>query len=311
MKKNEASLDAVLNSPGSRQADYIDGNLKSESLLSKNSLDNGLMSSFRINTQGEISGVVRDMQPSDKPYHMDLPSTAANKRPMARKKVGQSSPSGMHVVLDLPERVDYLTGDYRARSIGNFMLALTRRVADENGAQIFVHTIVEDEAKTIFEGFADDIYLAYKALRGERKTRSKKSESPDLAGLLKLTGTEIQGDTDVAMLVTDFQDGFDKETKTFNWEAGLRSTKSKLEDRLWITRLTSPAHLELPYGAVDGIDVVTVNSLNELFASTAAEKATRIEDATARIGNLKNIDLIRDNNKEHPVRAMTGFILGK
>lgn len=311
MKRNpEDSLDAVLHASGPEQLDYLVSTIRTERILGDEASPDGLSHSLLHGRIGEQVDAIGQFLPGqDASHNLDIRNTYATGLPMARKVLTEANPSTVHVVLDLPERVDTLTGNYRAKKIGSFLLALCSRVARDTDSDLVVYHNDGTQTGKIYDGSAMDMYDAYNQIEGHTPRTSSLVAEPHLSVALKMANQNIDPENEALVVVSDFLDGYSKENHTFDWEDSLLEANEALGDRLWTTRITSPAQTKPPYRHDVPLSVNGLNSVSNSYGDIAEAKDVRINERLDITRSI-SIDTFRKLNQEHPVRMMARFILG-
>ena len=307
----DSGYDALLNSSGPAQLDYLNAELTAKTLLGTDASPYGLVSSLLHGRIGSMIDAVGPFVPGqDAPHNIDLVNTyASNGRPMARKVLANGSPARLHVALDMPKRLNSLTGNYNAGNISKFILSLCGRVAEVTASDILIYHNNGESAGLLYEGGANDIYYAFNQLEGKAKRHLTDKAKPTLKELLKVVSSNTDAQNDAIFVVSDFLDEFNNKNKTFGWEQSIKSGHSEYGDRMWATRITSPAQRQITPGINDVISLDTLENMTRSFADTAKVKNDRINSTLEPIRSL-NVDTFRNNQNLHPVSLMTRFILG-
>lgn len=311
LRELETGLDAVLASPGPEQLDYLSGHLTSDSLLGEDALPEGLASSLvhgRIGDQ--VDGIGAFLPGLDSPMSLDVAATiASDGRPMAKKRLSQAEPAALHVLLDMPDRLESLTGNYHAKNLGIFVAALCARVAEETESELNIYHNDGTSSGLLYEGTADDSYAAFNQLEGRIARRVAEASAPNLRSLILASNKRIDDEHDAVFVVSDFLDGYDEDSGSFEWERPLGQLAAQVGDRLWAARLVSPAQSSVPPGVFDGLSFDTIQSTNARHEEAARQKDLRIQAAVQNVRSI-SLDTFRGNNDMHPVRKITKFVLG-
>jgi hypothetical protein len=312
----EVSLDAVLDASFPRQLQTavmgLDG-IK----LGRDAAEGSLAQALTIGWGGIEKDGVGHFEPGvDEVKDLSVLHTYAANKPMAYKSLAKAAPRQIHIGLDLPSRSEGLTGDYAAQGIGTYVVALAAHVAQVSGAKISIyHNNGENTGAIVTDGDRDQARRGLRVLNGTRDRRIRRPESPNLQGMLKLMHSRIDRNNDVAIIISDFMEGFDAETQSIAWEPGLRTLgrimKSKnSESRLWTVRIMSPAHEDMPAGLIDMLDMEDAMAIRDEVADDVEIQDRAVSRALARTRSIE-ISTVRDEQKNHPVRGLTKFVLGK
>lgn len=306
-----SSLDAVLNSSGPEQLDYLHGALHAERIVGPDAVEEGVSQSLLHGRIGEQIDAIGAFIPGvDQARNIAIAQTYASGEIKARKVLSEANPSTLHVLLDMPKRLDVLTGNYSAQAIGRFALALSSRIVEvAQPSELAVYANDGTQSARIYTGQAHDAYRAYTAMDLPANLHEVRTADASLKGLLDLSNRHIDEEHDAVVLFSDFRDGYDRASGEFDWTAGLRRQKNDLGDRLWAVRVTSPSQTAMPVGNAH-LEMEGVLAANRNFAETAAAKEQRIAEQLRGVRHT-TIDTFRENNPDHPVRMLTKFVLGE
>ncbi len=319
MVRNHESLDDVLNRTGPEQLDYTLVQLDSESIIGQDSSDGaGLIDSLLHQRTGSQVDGVGEYQPGrDAAHNIDIRASYASGRAMARKHIDTAAPDRLHIVLDQPERLGELTGNYSAHRLGMFITALSVRVAGAADTDIAVYHNDGNTAGLLFEGHPADAIEAFDQIEGKQKRRLEQAcGRASIRNLLDLVNQDIDDRHDTALVISDFLDGYAENSQSFDWQHSLQATHAELSDRLWAVRLTSPAQTTLPPAVSSAMDFDTIQSINRQKAAATKQRQQAVGQALRPLENqehnrLLNVDTFRRNNPAHPVLRMSQFILGE
>ncbi|CAN5620478.1 hypothetical protein BH23PAT2_BH23PAT2_06810 [soil metagenome] len=322
MTKNpEASLNDVLNSPGPEQLDYLTQQLRAESLLGADDVAvDGLMQSLLYQRNGQQVDAIGPYVPGvDAPHNIDIVSSYASDKPMARKVLSEASPAMLHVILDTPERLDTLTGNYRAKNIAMFVTALCGRISEVTESDIALHHNDGHTTGQIYEGTSRDLYHAFNQIDGRVPRQFiAGSREGGLEQSLQSADEAIDYDNDAVFVVSDFLDGYDKNKYAFPWEKQFSQLHDAVGDRLWAVRLTSPSQKRYPPLVSDAASFGVIQAMNRDFADLTNRKEITLKEVFRNLtyqgptqeSRVLAVDTFREHNDQHPVRALTDFVLG-
>lgn len=306
---SEIGLDAAINSVGPYAPEYIEALLPSEDILESAVAREGVIRSLTINAKGRTFDGVRKFDAAH-PYTYDSVASAAAEEPRSLKRTNGSSPATFHVGLDFPERVSDMSGTFDFRKLGLFTMGVVTRTAEVAGSDVMVVHADSQSTSLVSNGDVDEVAALYDTILGRKKPLSYQSvERSGLVGITEQIQRDINTGEDALFIVSDFQDGYDPETGKFDWEDSILTMSVEFGDRFWPLRITSPSHKELAYGAVEGLDMSAVQSMNYAYRERAEAKDARISHVLGSLQKNKSVDMIRRLNKDHPVRLITRFIL--
>lgn len=310
-RHHEAALDAALANQGPRILDDLAVQLPIRSLLGPYARPDGLVEALVHGPVGEEVSAIGPFIPGlDDGTNLDVPASMAERVPQARKMLDQGSPNTLHVVLDVPDRHRAATGNYAPRHVAAYTLALCGHMALVAGADMMVYRNDGRKAGLMYEGPATDLYSAFNQLSGKTNRRDiQTTEDTTLGGLLKLARSRIDSEEHVAVVTSDYLDGYDTQSGTFEWEWSLGLLEDEMQDRLRAVRLLSPSQIAVPLGHAAPLSITSVRALNQQFEATALAKDDRIGEILKNIPTA-NIEMFREDQAKHPVRALTRFIVG-
>lgn len=308
---HELTLDAVLASTGPRIQDDLAVQIPIRSLLGPYARPDGLLPALIHGPVGEEVAAIRPFIPGlDDGTNLDIPTTIGERVPQARKMLDQGSPNTLHVILDVPERQRAATGDYAPRSVATYTLALCGHLALAAGSDLMVYRNDGDKAGLMFEGPASDLFSAFNQLSGRTRRRDIQStKDTSLNGLLRIARSRIDPEENVAVVVSDFLDGYSAKSERFDWESSLKLMANDMNDRLRAVRMQSPSQLEVPLGLAAPLSLTTISRLNHDFSATAHIKDAHITNVLKDIPH-QEIEMFRDDQHSHPVRLLSQFVVG-
>lgn len=321
---NESGLDEKLRNSGEEQLVTLVRDIPVESLLGSSALGaqyhGGLMDSLSTG-RGSRSAFKKQRYQSgvDRPTAIDVNSIfqGDGSEITAIKSRTKDVPATVHTLLDLPERHEKLTGDYRTEDIARRILSLTTFVAKAGRTSSDVY--LRDgtgRAGLIEEDITDDMYMAFRHLDGEAEPDRLEECGPSLSSQIEQVCSRIKPERDAVVLVSDFLDEYDEQSHSFGWEDALHNIRDELGDRLWGVRVTSPAQQQYPDIINDAMSHDVIAAMNHKFAALAERKQEALGRALKPLEQQKNsrlltVDTFRDNNEQHPVQAMSKFVLGE
>ena len=270
---SDAGLDAALNHVGPYTPQHIDTLLPSEDILEARIAREGIIRSLTVNAKGRTFDGIRKFDPAH-PYSYDMVASAASDSPKSIKRTNGTSPTTFHIGLDVPERTTVLTGDYAYANLGLFAMAVATRVAAVSGSEVLVSVADETRTTRISDGSIEEVDLLYAPIlkRNRKITPYDRVSTGGVSGLLESMQRVISSEEDAVFIVSDFQEGFDKKTGTFDWEERIRTVDAELGDRFWPIRLISPAHTSIPPAAIDGLDDLSSEAVDRAYRETAQLK---------------------------------------
>lgn len=317
-RNHEASLDDVLRSRGPEQFDYFTGQLTAQSLLGDESEAHGLMQSLRYGRAGDQVDAIGPFTPGvDAPYRIDIVSSYASEQTMAKKVLTEASPAMVHIGLDYPKRHENFTGDYRPQDIGNFTTALCARIAYVGEADLAIHHNDGEHTELIFEGSSSDIYDAFNQIDGKIDRRALAGSKPGkLRGIIDSVLEHADSRNDAVLITSDFSDGYNQQTDSYDWQQSFQQLHEELGDRLWAVRLTSPAQQRLPLRPNDSLSPRAVAAVHRDFADLAQQKEAALHRNLQPLkendpSRLVEVDTFRRNNERHPAQTLSAFMLGQ
>ncbi len=295
-RQNQSASSSIeannFNRSGVELLDDLRGLIASERILGDMASPDGLAMSLLHGTGSPEVDAIGHFQPGvDAPSSIDYRATYASDRPQAKKTLSLGAPSRLHVVLDAPRRTELLEGKMSFEYIGNFVLAVTAVVGEAIGdAELRVyHTAAQSQDGVVFEGAPEDAYATFGYLE-ELQKRSADKPSSTLTDLLSSVNATIDQDNEASVIVSDFMDGYDVETNTFEWEQDFAQLAQKQEDLLWVNQVMSASHDRLPYGLIKGLDSLTIASINSSYAEQAQLKQDRaaylLGSSTAKLAKI-------------------------
>ncbi len=307
----EFLLDNALRNPSvSAQLDHISRAYPSEEIID-GGISGGAIESFGLGRERIRSGV-REFTPGIHTQSDVLVSSVTDEdsQILAKNPRRFASPFTAHIIVDQPERTKQLDGDFSFANVAGYVQAMARHVADTRGSDLNVYFSDGLNAGLLYEGDSRHGYLADHA-----KSRGRFIEEADasLNGLLKVVQGRIDPKHDVAIVVSDLQDVYLPDSNEFDWEDVMRSTALALGDRLWVNRVTSPAHVNLPLDILEGVSPTTIAEINDSYREEGLTKEKVIQQVLGKLSQVQHIDvdLVRANNQLHPALVMGRHIFGQ
>ncbi len=256
---------------------------------------------------------------SDHVTNLDVATSLASGEPVAKKLTGGDHPEQLFIIAEKNERYLGATGNPNQTllALSRLTIGLSARAADKAGGvvrPIFVtesnkHNVYDEEPKDTAETMLTYDRLPVTSLRGDASGLSK--------ALTQIGEEELSPDKDACVVVSDFITGSlrtdNGELIGFDWEYPLREIHDSLKDRLYVVRLTTPAHtvppvaqyFETPGGATE-IDEVDYRKFVERYSSAGQEKADRISKV---LQTIRHIEL--GSQEPRPLLVTANFIYGE
>ncbi len=253
---------------------------------------------------------VGDYRPGiDSPIDIDIPATIkADGNPKARWLLSDADLLSLAVVADMPERLGRSTGITSLRKLGKYSVALGMASAMNAGAWASLYKADETGADLVFEDTSKESYAAMAALQESRTLLSPETRQSPLAQALEMVSNDVVSTRDVALVISDFLDGYDKENSSFDWQENLERLYADLGDRLLCVRLKSPAQIQMPqFGNGIGLPASSVSRLNSEFASIATGKDRTIE---VILEPVRSVTVDAGEGASSPVEQISEFLIG-
>lgn len=308
LKDAESSLELIGSKHPVHLIDDVRGYIETSRILGDLASPDGVaMSLLHGRGSGQVDAIGPYQPGVDAPSSIDYRATYASSKPQAKKTLSVGSPSKLHVIIDAPERTKLLEGKQSYEYVGNYVLALTARIGEVIGdAELRVyHTASESEDGIVFEGDADDAYSAFNF----HNEKDHKDTNPKSLGDLLLSATStIDKDSEAAIIVSDFMDGYNPETDSFEWEKYFTQLAQNQEDLMWINRVKSLSHKRLAYGASEGLDFSTIDAINRTYKVHAEAKNERLKSVFE--GTLSRIVDV-DMHSTNPEKSIIGLLVGE
>ena len=295
----------VANLAGPELLDQLAAGIASENPVDF-ALFSGAMRSTESTRYGDMVESVGEFRPGiDQPTQINIPATLAAERPQANRIRTDVDIPRLAIVADMPERLNYTSGRLSERLLGRYAVAMGLVLADRARSTASLVLANEAGAEEVFEDMASESYLAMEALDGN-KLKSEVSEKSPLAQALEIAETDTLEQRDVALVVSDFLGGYDRQSSTFDWEDSLSRLSGSLDDRLLAVRLTSHSQNELPVVTTE-LPLDRAYAVREAFQQEAKQKANRL---AAIFQNLRGLDVDADNLAVHLVVQINDFLVG-
>lgn len=316
----EHGLDQKLARTGEQQLDELVQSISTEDLLGSYALQGGLMDSLRLGNGNNFRDIDRYRPGVDRPLSIitNTLGQGDGSQVMCKKNQTLSSPQNLHVLIDAPQRHEALGGDYSATSLSRYVLSLTTMVSSVANTPMDVYLRDKDDvAGLLMEDEADDMYIAYRQLDGVQDGRRLEYTDSDLKSQLEHLRSRLDEADGVAVIFSDFLDGYDVEKQTFAWQKPLQHIHDDIGDRLWAVRLTSPAQSQYPLSRVNAaMDMDTIDAINRRFATVYAQQQEALYEALSPLElqthtRLTTVDTHRQNNEQHPTTILKDAILGR
>jgi hypothetical protein len=304
--RNQADVLASshVNRGGSALLDEVRGAVHSSRILGEGASPDGIAHALLHGPEGlEVDAIGVYTPGIDDVSNFDLNESLGSSEPRARKVTSTGVPRIIHVVMDAPERTRMLEGERTYEDLGNFALAVATRIADVIGDTDLAVYHTDAPTGVLFEGNPADAEQVFRNLRRFKG----KSEPKELGELLKVASRNVEDENDATVVVSDFMDGFDADSGNFSWESALRNLAQRQQDLLRINRFISPTHSRIPFGLVEGLDLMTVANINSAYSDQLKTKNARLESI---FGNLLaktvKIDMADPKSRKSIIKSLIG-----
>lgn len=265
----------------------------------------------------------------DRVQDLAVAATFAAREPKAYKGHGHRSPHKLHVLTEHSERYKGSTG---LRGMGldrlaRFTLAMSATAAEQ--VRSGVHSVIisdSNEMNVVEEELTDalDVVVAHDKFvtnKSSARTVDVKTAKSALARGLEYLSDEDDGprdDSDACLVISDFVSGAKRDNDGellmgFDWEEPLGALGERLDDRLFVVRLTSPAQTQVPQASeftLDGksvrMDAGELWQQAELYTRLGQEKADRIAGI---LKNFRHLSLSSDTKT--PFSDVAHFLFGE
>lgn len=267
----------------------------------------GLIVSYRTGVhQVNFNGYGPYTPGVDAPQALDLVQTAAHDgRPMAAKYGQRRTVQGLHVVADVPARLDNLTGDFDPMGIVRFTLAAAYKAGLQGAAHSRIYMNDGVDNGLVYEGSPQDSDYGMSRVERDVSNRfiSVRTRKAGLIGLLDMVKDEANPNEDAVLVVSDFQDTLGAEE---GWDASFRQLADEMGSRLLAVCIDSPAQEQLPFGVGPlSMDSVMAIAGQEDVVVAAAQEA---RDKALNHTNHVRISTVRDADEGHPTTRIIDFL---
>jgi hypothetical protein len=302
--QNADAFSVVANLAGSELLDELYHGLRSVNPV-EFALFSGAMRSTESTRYGDMVESVGEFRPGiDQPTQINIPATLSAERPQANRIRTDVDIPKLLIVADLPERLKTTTGKETLHTLGRYSIALGLVMAQRARTRATMILADFDGAEEVFDDSASESYLVMEAIDSP-KVLTAVEQNSSLATALTIAEGETFGARDVALIVSDFMDGFQIDG-TADWQEPLSRLAGSLDDRLLTVGLRSPAQLDIPAG-ISNLPLERMMTVREAYASNAQIKARRISSA---LGHLRHTFVDAGDTSIHPVVQINDFLVG-